>query len=141
MHSQQKEILLPKFNRGFHLITEHIIKAIEPVCNIKIGLLNVFIKHTSASITINENSDPSVRQDMEEYFNRSVSEGEPYYSHVSEGTDDMPAHIKSSLLGSSVTIPITNGKLSLGVWQGIYLGEHRNITSNRTLVITVISTA
>ena len=139
MYSQQKEILLPKLNRGFHLITEYIINAIEPICNIKIGLLHVFIKHTSASITINENSDPCVRKDMEVYFNRNVLEDEAYYSHIHEGLDDMPAHIKSSLLGSSITIPITNGKLSLGIWQGVYLGEHRNIASNRTLVITVIS--
>ena len=138
MISIQKEIILPKFNRGFHLITSDIIESINSINKISIGVLHIFIKHTSASITINENADFTVREDMESYFNKNVSENEPYYKHTFEGADDMPAHIKSSLLGSSVTIPISNGTLNLGIWQGVYLCEHRNHATNRKLVLTIM---
>jgi secondary thiamine-phosphate synthase enzyme len=101
------------------------------------GLLNIFIKHTSASLTINENADPTVRLDFESYFNRSVPENQPYYQHMDEGDDDMPAHLKSSLLGCSLNLPVTHGRLNLGIWQGIYLCEHRNQGGSRTLVLTL----
>ena len=132
----QKEIKLTSFSRGFHLITDKIVRAIPELNDIKIGQLQVFIKHTSASLTINENADYTVRIDFESHFNKMVPENAPYYKHTYEGSDDMPAHIKSSLLGASVQIPITNGKLNLGVWQGIYLCEHRNDGGPRKLVIT-----
>ena len=134
----QKEIVLPEFKRGFHLITKEIIESINPIRNISVGLIHIFIKHTSASISINENADPTVREDMENYFNKHVRENEPYYKHIFEGPDDMPAHIKSSLLGNGVTIPISDGKLNLGTWQGIYLCEHRNYGGMRKLVITLL---
>ena len=137
MQTFQKEIILPIYKRGIHLITDVIINSIKQTnCS---GLLHIFIQHTSASITINENSDPTVIQDLELYFDKIVPESEPYYKHVFEGPDDMPAHIKTSLFGNNLTIPITNGKLNLGVWQGIYLCEHRNQASNRKLIITIIS--
>ncbi|MDZ7624765.1 MAG: secondary thiamine-phosphate synthase enzyme YjbQ [Ignavibacteriaceae bacterium] len=107
--------------RGFHLVTDEILGQILEIQKIKTGLMHIFIKHTSASITLNENYDPDVRSDMEKYFSRTVKENEPWYDHNSEGSDDMPAHIKSTLIGNSLTIPITNGKLNLGTWQGIYL--------------------
>ena len=132
----QKQIVLPSFQRGFHLITDIIIQNISEIKEIEKGILNVFIKHTSASLTINENADPSVRQDMESHINEMVPENAPYYIHTFEGPDDMPAHIKSSLMGSSVQIPITNGKLNLGLWQGIFLCEHRNHGGQRTLILT-----
>jgi secondary thiamine-phosphate synthase enzyme len=132
----QRELTLPAFPRGFHLITKQIEKTIPELLEIKIGMLQVFIKHTSASLSINENADPTVRIDFESHFNKMVPENAPYYKHNTEGSDDMPAHIKSSLLGSSVLIPITNGKLNLGLWQGIYLCEHRNHGENRQLVLT-----
>ncbi len=137
MKFYQKEIQLPPFKRGFHLITNEVIAAFPEIGNIQIGQLQIFIKHTSASITINENADSTVRTDFESHFNKMVAENEPYYKHNYEGSDDMPAHIKTSLLGSSVQIPITNGKLNLGTWQGIFLGEHRNYGSARKLVLTV----
>ena len=133
----QKEIILPKYNRGFHLITDHIIESIPNIKTQPTGLLHIFIKHTSASIIINENTDVSVRKDLESYFSKYVPENETYYTHTFEGSDDMPAHIKSSLLGSSLTIPISNGTLNLGVWQGIYLCEHRNQGGSRRLVVTL----
>ncbi|MBB3123468.1 MULTISPECIES: secondary thiamine-phosphate synthase enzyme YjbQ [Mesoflavibacter] len=134
----QKEISLTPQKRGFHLITSEILDKISTeIQSIKIGQLQVFIKHTSASLTINENADPTVRVDFESYINRFVPENEPYYKHTYEGSDDMPAHIKASLFGASVTIPITNGKLNLGIWQGIYLCEHRNYGGSRTVVVTV----
>lgn len=134
----QKEISLTPQRRGFHLITSEILDKISTeIKNINIGQLQVFIKHTSASLTINENADPTVRVDFESYINRFVPENEPYYKHTYEGADDMPAHIKASLFGASVTIPITNGKLNLGIWQGIYLCEHRNYGGSRTVVVTV----
>lgn len=133
----QREIQLQPRKRGFHLITNEIEKAIAEVSQIKVGLLHVFIKHTSASLTINENADPTVRTDFEQFFNRLVPENEPYYQHIFEGSDDGPAHLKSSILGSSVQIPIANGKLNMGIWQGVYLGEHRNHGGSRTIVITL----
>jgi len=132
----QKEIRLTPYKRGFHLITNEIITNFPEIKSIAIGQLQVFIKHTSASITINENADSSVRTDFESHFNKMVPEDQPYYVHTYEGPDDMPAHIKTSLLGSSVQMPITNGKLNLGTWQGVFLGEHRNYGSSRKLVLT-----
>jgi len=136
MTTIQKEITLKPFSRGFHLITDEILRAIPEIKQIKIGQLQVFIKHTSASLTINENADYTVRLDFESHFNKMVPENAPYYKHTYEGSDDMPAHIKASLLGASVQIPITNGQLNIGVWQGIYLCEHRNQASGRHIVIT-----
>ncbi|NQZ78579.1 MAG: YjbQ family protein [Ekhidna sp.] len=132
----QIEFSLEPFKRGFHLITDEITSHID-IGSIEAGLLHVFIKHTSASLTINENADPTVRLDFESHFNRFVPEDAPYYKHDYEGSDDMPAHLKSSTLGSSVTIPITSGRLNLGTWQGIYLGEHRDRGGSRKLVVTV----
>jgi secondary thiamine-phosphate synthase enzyme len=137
MNFYQKEFQLKPFSRGFHLITDEIINALPELKNISIGQLQIFIKHTSASLTINENADSTVRNDFESHFNFMVPENQSYYKHTYEGSDDMPAHIKSSLLGSSVLIPITKGRLNLGVWQGIYLCEHRNYGGSRSLVLTV----
>jgi secondary thiamine-phosphate synthase enzyme len=133
----QKEIRLKPKSRGFHLITNEIIAQFPEINGFKTGLLNIFIKHTSASLTINENADPTVRLDFESYFNRSVPENQPYYQHMDEGDDDMPAHLKSSLLGCSLNLPVTHGQLNLGIWQGIYLCEHRNQGGSRTLVLTL----
>ena len=130
----QKEIILKPRSRGFHLITNDIISVLPQFS----GIVNVFIKHTSASLTINENADPSVRVDFENHFNEMVSENEDYFTHTYEGKDDMTSHIKSSLLGSSVSFPIKNGIPELGVWQGIYLCEHRNNASSRKIFITFI---
>lgn len=138
MEWYQKEIILGRKSRGFHLVTDEILNFLPEIKNIKIGTAHFFIKHTSASLTLNENFDPTVRTDMENYFNKFVPEEEPYYLHTSEGNDDMPAHIKSSLLGSGITIPITNGRLNLGTWQGIYLNEHRDKAQERTIVITIM---
>ncbi|GAA4306164.1 secondary thiamine-phosphate synthase enzyme YjbQ [Aestuariibaculum suncheonense] len=132
----QKEIRLKSYPRGFHIITDTILKAIPEIKEIKGGQLQVFIKHTSASLTINENADYTVRGDFERHFNIMIPENAPYYKHTYEGADDMPAHIKASVLGASVQIPITNGKLNLGIWQGIYLCEHRDYGGERQLVIT-----
>lgn len=131
----QKEFSLPAYGRGYHLVTRDILKELPELPGS--GLLNVFIKHTSAGLTINENADPSVRDDFESIMNHLVPENEPYYTHTMEGSDDMPAHIKASLLGQSVTIPITNGKLNMGTWQGIYFCEFRNHTGKRKVVATV----
>ena len=136
MHCFQKEIRLPVFSRGFHLITAHIIQALPELRKIDAGLLHVFIKHTSASLTINENADPTVREDFESHFNVLVPESATYFKHTFEGPDDMTSHIKASLLGSSVSVPITHGRLNLGTWQGIYLCEHRNYGGSRSIVIT-----
>ena len=133
----QKEIKLSAKPRGFHLVTEEILSQFTELKEIKTGILHVFIKHTSAGLTINENADPTVREDFESHFNRMVPEDQPYYKHTMEGSDDMPAHIKASLLGASLQIPVTNGKLNLGTWQGIYLCEHRNHGGSRKLVLTV----
>ena len=137
MKYYQKEISLPAFERGYHLITDIVINEIPELKEIKIGQLQVFIKHTSASLTINENADPTVRIDFETHINKMIPENMPYYKHDYEGADDMPAHIKSSMLGCQVQIPVTNGKLNLGTWQGIYLGEHRNYGGQRNLVLTL----
>ncbi|WP_111709346.1 secondary thiamine-phosphate synthase enzyme YjbQ [Lutibacter citreus] len=136
MNYFQKEINLNPVKRGFHLITSEIIDALPELKQISVGQLQVFIKHTSASLTINENADPSVRVDFESHINKMVPENMPYYIHTYEGSDDMPAHIKASLLGPSIQIPITNGKLNLGIWQGIYLCEHRDYGGSRKLVLT-----
>lgn len=136
MDFYQKELKLHPYNRGFHLITDVIINALPEIKNMETGVLQVFIKHTSASLTINENADPTVRTDFESHMNKMVPENAPYYVHNYEGPDDMPAHIKASLMGASVQVPITNGQLNLGIWQGIYLCEHRNHASGRKLVIT-----
>ncbi|MGD8781897.1 MAG: secondary thiamine-phosphate synthase enzyme YjbQ [Ignavibacteria bacterium] len=133
----QKEITLKSRRRGFHIITNEILNELPELCNVKVGLMNIFIQHTSASLTINENVSPDVRVDMESHFNKMVPENAPYYEHTLEGSDDMPAHIKSSLLGPSLTIPIKNGKLNLGTWQGIYLCEHRNYGGSRKVVVTI----
>jgi len=138
MNLFQKEIMLEQRDRGFHLITDEILGQIPEIKKIKAGLMHILIKHTSASITLNENYDPDVRSDMEKYFSRTVKENEPWYEHNSEGFDDMPAHIKSTLIGSSLTIPITNEKLNLGTWQGIYLCEHRNQAGSRSIVVTLL---
>ncbi len=134
---QQYHIRLSAYKRGYHLITREVLHAIPDLP--QTGLLNVFIQHTSAGLTINENADPSVRVDFESFFNKIVPENEPFLTHTMEGSDDMPAHIKASLVGSSVTIPITNGRLNLGTWQGIYLCEFRNHASGRKLLISVYS--
>ena len=130
----QKEISVGPYQRGFHIISNEVVNEL-PVIS---GIVNVFIKHTSASLTINENADPAVREDFESHFNLMVSEDDTHYKHSQEGPDDMTSHIKSSLLGSSVSFPIKNGIPQLGVWQGIYLCEHRNNASRRRIVITVI---
>lgn len=136
----QKEIKLNARKRGFHLITDEILAALQEIQQIKIGQLQVFIKHTSAGLTINENADPTVQIDFESHINEMVPEDSPYFMHTYEGPDDMPAHIKASLMGASVQIPITNGKLNLGTWQGIYLCEHRNHGGARKLMITAFGT-
>ncbi|MBT8479397.1 MAG: secondary thiamine-phosphate synthase enzyme YjbQ [Gemmatimonadetes bacterium] len=136
MKTFQREITLPAFPRGFHLITQMIAREMPEISRISAGILHVFIQHTSASLTVNENADPTVRDDFEAYFNQAVPEEEPYFLHTSEGPDDMPAHIKASLMGSSVSIPITKGHVNLGTWQGIYLCEHRDLGGSRRLVVT-----
>ncbi len=133
----QKTITLPARKRGFHLITQEIIDQIAEVSSISTGMLHLFIQHTSASLTINENADPSVRSDMEQHFNHFVPENAQYYKHTYEGSDDMPAHIKASIIGPDVLIPIRNGQLALGTWQGIYQGEHRDFSGNRVIIATI----
>ena len=133
----QKEITLRARSRGFHLVTPEIISHLPELKTIRHGELHVFIKHTSASLTLNENADASVREDFEKHFNKLAPENAPYYEHDTEGSDDMPAHLKASMLGSSVSIPITDGRLNLGTWQGIYFCEHRNYGGARNLVRTL----
>ena len=133
----QKKISLTPRSRGFHIITDNILENIPELKDFKAGILQLFIKHTSASLTINENADPTVRIDFESHFNILAPENKNYYRHTCEGPDDMPAHLKSSILGSSVSIPITDGKLNLGVWQGIYLCEHRDHGTVRKLIATI----
>ena len=133
----QKEIRLQPRARGFHLVTDEVLRQLPELRGLRVGMMNVFLQHTSAALTLNENADPSVRLDFESWFNRAVREGEPYYLHQDEGADDMPAHIKSSLLGASLNIPIANGRLALGTWQGIYLCEHRDQGGRRRLLVTV----
>ena len=136
MNIHQQTLTLPQKPRGFHLITTEIVRALPAIANMKTGMCQVFIQHTSASLTINENADPTVRMDFEMFFNKTVKENDPDYKHDYEGADDMPAHLKASILGSSVMIPVRNGRLALGTWQGIYLCEHRNQGGSRSLVIT-----
>jgi secondary thiamine-phosphate synthase enzyme len=131
----QKEITLKPYPRGFHLITREVLAQFPELKKIRQGVLQVFIQHTSASLTVNENADPTVRVDFESHFNKMVPENAPYYRHTMEGPDDMPAHIKASLLGASVQLPVTNGRLNTGTWQGIYLCEHRNYGGSRHLVL------
>ena len=138
MKIYQKKIILNPVKRGIHLITSQIESNLLERKNIQKGILHIFLQHTSASITINENTDPTVRDDMENYFNKVVPENESYYKHTYEGGDDMPAHIKSSILGCELTISITEGKLNLGTWQGIYLYEHRNNGGARSIILTVM---
>lgn len=134
----QKEIYLKSRSRGFHLVTSEIIQQIPELKSFVSGIANIFIKHTSASLTINENADPDVRKDMQSFTDRLVPENVPYFLHTTEGPDDMPAHIKTSLFGSGLNIPITNGSFNLGTWQGIYLCEHRNHGGSRKIVVTII---
>ena len=136
MWIQRKITLSPK-SRGFHIITDEVLKQIPEIKQINTGIAHIFIQHTSASLTINENADPSVRRDFASHFKRMVPEDTSLYEHTLEGPDDMTSHIKSSLLGHSVSIPITNGKLNLGIWQGVYICEHRNSSGSRNLVITM----
>lgn len=136
----QKELQIRPHPRGFHIITDEVLRGAGDIRRIRKGMMQVFIKHTSASLTINENADPTVRHDFESFFNRTVPEDERLYKHTLEGEDDMTSHIKSSLMGSSVMIPITDGRPNLGIWQGIYLCEHRNMGGARNLVITVWGT-
>jgi secondary thiamine-phosphate synthase enzyme len=133
----QKEIMLSQRARGFHLITDEILRQVPEIGEFEVGLAHIFIRHTSASLALNESYDPEVRVDMESHFNRMVPENAPYFVHTYEGPDDMPAHIKAALLGSSVSIPITSGRFNLGTWQGIYLCEHRNRGRQRRLVVTL----
>jgi len=136
MKIYQQTIHLSERKRGFHLITTEIIKALPQIAELKTGICQVFIQHTSASLTINENADPTVRKDFEMFFNKTVKENDPDYLHDYEGSDDMPAHLKASLLGASVTIPVRNGRMALGTWQGIYLCEHRDYGGQRSIIIT-----
>ena len=140
MKTFQKEIRLDPKNRGFHLITRELLSEFPEIAQINCGILQVFILHTSASLTINENADPSVRVDFESHINKMVPENAPYYIHTMEGPDDMPAHIKASLMGTSVQVPISEGRLNLGTWQGIYLCEHRNRAGGRRVVLTAWGT-
>lgn len=133
----QKEITLSSRPRGFHLITREILEQLPELKEYRVGLAHIFIQHTSASLALNENADPTVRKDMERHFNEMVPENAPYYEHTMEGPDDMPAHIKAVLLGSSMTLPVKDGRFHLGTWQGIYLCEHRDRGGRRRLVITL----
>lgn len=133
----QRTLALGAHRRGFHLITEAVIGALPELTRVEIGLLHLFLQHTSASLTLTENADPTVRQDLEQHFNRSVPEQRGLYCHDLEGDDDMPAHIKSCLLGAELTLPVTRGRLNLGIWQGICLCEHRDQAGGRTLVATL----
>ncbi len=133
----QREITLPSRGRGFHLITREVVSQLPELQHIGVGLLHLFIRHTSASLTLNENASPDVRRDFETYFSVSVPEDAPYWTHTLEGPDDMPAHIKASVLGPSLLLPIADGRLALGTWQGIYLCEHRDRGGARTLVATM----
>jgi len=133
----QTELTLKARKRGFHLITDEVLSHLRELDKVQCGILHLFIKHSSASITLNENADPTVRSDMEAHFNHFVPERAPYYQHIYEGDDDMPAHIKASLLGNSLSLPISQGRLNIGIWQGIYLGEHRNHAGSREIVATI----
>lgn len=137
MYWFQKTITMRARPRGFHLVTGEILDALPELAGVNTGLLHLLIQHTSASLTINENADPTVRDDFESHFNKMVPENAPYYLHTMEGPDDMPAHIKGSLLGFSLSIPVTGGRLNLGTWQGIYLCEHRDAARSRRIVATL----
>lgn len=137
MKIHQQELHLSPRKRGFHLITREVTQAVPDISAINAGMCQVFIQHTSASLTINENADPTVRMDFETFFNKAVPENDPDYEHNDEGSDDMPAHLKAALLDTSVMIPIRNGRLALGTWQGIYLCEHRNYGGSRKILITI----
>jgi secondary thiamine-phosphate synthase enzyme len=132
----QQILVLKERPRGFHLITHEVIRALPAIGQLQVGMCQVFIQHTSASLTINENADPTVRKDFETWFNKAIPENDPDYVHNDEGSDDMPAHLKAALLGSAVMIPVVGGQLALGTWQGIYLCEHRNRGGNRRIIIT-----
>ena len=136
MKIYQQIVRLRERKRGFHIITDEVTQALPGINELKTGMCQVFIQHTSASLCLNEDADPTVRQDFETYFNKAVPENDPDYRHDDEGPDDMPAHLKAAILGASVTIPVSNGKLGLGTWQGIYLCEHRNHARPRTLIVT-----
>jgi secondary thiamine-phosphate synthase enzyme len=133
----QREVTLAARPRGFHLVTDEVVDAVPEIRSLRVGLVHVFVRHTSASLTLNENASPAVRRDFESHFDAAVPEDAPYWTHTLEGPDDMPAHVKASLLGPSVTIPIADGRLALGTWQGIYLCEHRDRGGPRSLVVTV----
>jgi secondary thiamine-phosphate synthase enzyme len=132
----QQEVRLAARPRGFHLVTDEIVDAVPELASIRVGIAHIFIRHTSASLTLNENASPDVRRDFREWFDRAVPDGAPYWAHTLEGPDDMPAHIKSSLTGSSLSLPIADGRLALGTWQGIYLCEHRDSGGPRSVVVT-----
>jgi len=134
---KQKTVRLQAKSRGFHLVTREVLEQLPELREFRVGLAHLFIQHTSASLTINENADPDVRRDMEAHFNHFVPENQGYYQHALEGSDDMPAHIKASTLGSSLSIPISNGSLAMGTWQGIYLGEHRDHGGTRRMIVTL----
>ena len=133
----QREFQLRPYPRGFHLITSEIQQQLPEISQVQTGLLHIFIKHTSASLTLNENADPTVRRDFERHMNVMVPEDQTYYEHTLEGSDDMPAHIKASLMGASLMLPVSRGTLNLGIWQGVYLCEHRNRAGSRTLLLTL----
>jgi secondary thiamine-phosphate synthase enzyme len=133
----QREISLQARPRGFHLVTDEVVQALPELHSVRIGLLHLLLQHTSAALTLNENADPNVRLDFESWFNRAVPEREPYYRHDDEGPDDLPAHIKSSLLGATLLLPVTRGRLNIGTWQGIYLCEHRTHGGARRLLLTL----
>jgi len=132
----QRELTLEPRPRGFHLVTDEIERAVPELAEIAVGIATIFIKHTSASLTLNENASPDVRRDFESWANEAVPESAAYWSHVLEGSDDMPAHVKASIFGPSVTVPVTDGRFALGTWQGVYLCEHRDSGGPRTLVVT-----
>jgi secondary thiamine-phosphate synthase enzyme len=134
----QREIVLDPRPRGFHLVTREIVAALPELSQFAVGIAHVFIRHTSASLTLNENASPDVRRDFESWFDEAVPERAPYWTHTLEGADDMPAHLKASLLGPSVTVPISDGRLALGTWQGIYLCEHRDRGGARSVVVTLV---
>jgi secondary thiamine-phosphate synthase enzyme len=138
MFFEQVAIRLKPRPRGFHLVTSEIVAALPQLSRCRVGVAHIFIQHTSASLTINENADPDVRADMERWFDRAVPENAPYIVHTAEGPDDMPAHLKASLLGSSVSVPVRDGRFALGTWQGVYLGEHRDHGGSRTIVVTLM---
>ena len=138
MQTIQKKITLKPKPRGFHLVTKEILEAVPEISQVKTGIAHIFIQHTSAGLTVNENADPSVRRDFETHFNRMVPEDTSLFEHTLEGPDDMTSHIKSSLLGHSVSVPVTNGRFNLGTWQGIYLCEHRNRGGSRKVIVTIL---